>query len=340
MNAFERLVPVGEQVPYFIYFDVKPEDIDVNIHPTKTEIKFENEQAIWQILSASVKEAVGLFSEVPSIDFDTQGMPDIPVFNSGNHVQTPKVQYNPQYNPFKESQPVIPTQKADSWEELYKGLQTEHHQEQEIFDQPVETAISANPARENLIAEKSPAHYQYKGKYVMTAVKSGLMIIDQHRAHVRILYEEYLGQLSSHKMNSQKVLFPELVHLSVSELVMLQKILPEMTAIGFELTDMGSGNYAINAVPTGLDGLSPTSLVEDMVSTVVERDASAVDDIHQSIALSLARNAAIPQGQVMNNEEMENLVNSLFACSNFNYTPDGKKILGILRQQEMEQLLK
>jgi DNA mismatch repair protein MutL len=340
MNAFERLVPVGEQVPYFIYFDVKPEDIDVNIHPTKTEIKFENEQAIWQILSASVKEAVGLFSEVPSIDFDTQGMPDIPVFNSGNHVQTPKVQYNPQYNPFKESQPVIPTQKADSWEELYKGLQTEHHQEQEIFDQPVETAISANPARDNLIAEKSPAHYQYKGKYVMTAVKSGLMIIDQHRAHVRILYEEYLGQLSSHKMNSQKVLFPELVHLSVSELVMLQKILPEMTAIGFELTDMGSGNYAINAVPTGLDGLSPTSLVEDMVSTVVERDASAVDDIHQSIALSLARNAAIPQGQVMNNEEMENLVNSLFACSNFNYTPDGKKILGILRQQEMEQLLK
>jgi DNA mismatch repair protein MutL len=340
MNAFERLVPVGEQVPYFIYFDVKPEDIDVNIHPTKTEIKFENEQAIWQILSASVKEAVGLFSEVPSIDFDTQGMPDIPVFNSGNHVQTPKVQYNPQYNPFKESQPAIPTQKADSWEELYKGLQTEHHQEQEIFDQPVETAISANPARENLIAEKSPAHYQYKGKYVMTAVKSGLMIIDQHRAHVRILYEEYLGQLSSHKMNSQKVLFPELVHLSVSELVLLQKILPEMTAIGFELTDMGSGNYAINAVPTGLDGLSPTSLVEDMVSTVVERDASAVDDIHQSIALSLARNAAIPQGQVMNNEEMENLVNSLFACSNFNYTPDGKKILGILRQQEMEQLLK
>jgi DNA mismatch repair protein MutL len=340
MNAFERLVPVGEQVPYFIYFDVKPEDIDVNIHPTKTEIKFENEQAIWQILSASVKEAVGLFSEVPSIDFDTQGMPDIPVFNSGNHVQTPKVQYNPQYNPFKESQPAIPTQKADSWEELYKGLQTEHHQEQEIFDQPVETAISANPARDNLIAEKSPAHYQYKGKYVMTAVKSGLMIIDQHRAHVRILYEEYLGQLSSHKMNSQKVLFPELVHLSVSELVLLQKILPEMTAIGFELTDMGSGNYAINAVPTGLDGLSPTSLVEDMVSTVVERDASAVDDIHQSIALSLARNAAIPQGQVMNNEEMENLVNSLFACSNFNYTPDGKKILGILRQQEMEQLLK
>lgn len=340
MNAFERLVPVGEQVPYFIYFDVKPEDIDVNIHPTKTEIKFENEQAIWQILSASVKEAVGLFSEVPSIDFDTQGMPDIPVFNSGNHVQTPKVQYNPQYNPFKESQPAIPMQKADSWEELYKGLQTEHHQEQEIFDQPVETAISANPARENLIAEKSPAHYQYKGKYVMTAVKSGLMIIDQHRAHVRILYEEYLGQLSSHKMNSQKVLFPELVHLSVSELVLLQKILPEMTVIGFELTDMGSGNYAINAVPTGLDGLSPTSLVEDMVSTVVERDASAVDDIHQSIALSLARNAAIPQGQVMNNEEMENLVNSLFACSNFNYTPDGKKILGILRQQEMEQLLK
>ena len=108
MASFERLVPVGEQVPYFIYFTVDPEDIDVNIHPTKTEIKFENEQAIWQILAAAVKESIGVFNDVPSIDFDVQGQPDIPVFDhTSKAAVAPKVEYNPHYNPFKESAPVL-----------------------------------------------------------------------------------------------------------------------------------------------------------------------------------------------------------------------------------------
>ncbi len=338
MAAFDRLVPAGEQVPYFIYFDVPPGDIDVNIHPTKTEIKFENEQAIWQILSAAVKESVGIFNDVPSIDFDVQGKPDIPVFNPDVHPATaPKVNYNPQYNPFKESKLNQRQEVPDAWEQLYEGLKGTHQDEAEIFA-PQEDLEMPSTGRD-MIAEKSPAHYQYKGKYIMTAVKSGLMIIDQHRAHVRILYEQYLQELKDRKGSSQKVLFPEVISLNVSERTLLGKVLPELVSLGFELTDLGSGSYAINAIPAGLEGINTVALVHDMITSVMEKGSNAIEEMNQSLALSLARNAAVPQGQVLNNEEMENMVNSLFACSNVNYTPDGKNILCILRQQEIEHLL-
>jgi DNA mismatch repair protein MutL len=346
LTAFDRLIPMGEQVPYFIYFEVPAEDIDVNIHPTKTEIKFENEQAIWQILTAAVKESIGVFNEVPSIDFDTQGRPEIPVYNPENSgVPAPKVNYNPQYNPFQNAKQNQQPQVPDQWEQLYEGLKSQKNEQHSdifgtqtgIFEQQDETENVEKSL--DIMAEKSPAHYQYKGKYIMTAVKSGLMIIDQHRAHVRILYENYLRQQRERTGSHQKVLFPEVVQLSASEGVVLKKILPEMAEFGFELTDLGGESYAINSVPSGLDGMNAASLVRDMVTSAIEKDSDVVDEINQSLALSLARNAAIPQGQVLSNEEMENLVNGLFACSNVNYTPDGKNILCILRQQEIEHLL-
>ena len=141
MASFERLVPVGEQVPYFIYFTVNPEDIDVNIHPTKTEIKFENEQAIWQILAAAVKESIGVFNDVPSIDFDVQGQPDIPVFDhTSKAAVAPKVEYNPHYNPFKESAPVLMSRPVQNWEELYENLQPEPAQDEgDIFSSSMVT---------------------------------------------------------------------------------------------------------------------------------------------------------------------------------------------------------
>ncbi len=339
-GAFERLVPMGEQVPYFIYFEVNPSDIDVNIHPTKTEIKFENEQAIWQILMAAVKETVGRFNDVPSIDFDTQGCPDIPVFNPANQADAPKISYNPQYNPFRETQAAMPTRQPSvptDWEQLYESKSTSQEVEQaaELFASvPQEESQTSD-----LIADKSPSHYQYKGRYIMNSVKSGLMIIDQHRAHVRILYERYLERGAARKHNSQKVLFPEVVHLTVSDSVILEKIMDEMSELGFELTSLGSGSYAINSVPAGIEGIDFVSLITDMVTSAVEKGSSVCEDINRALALSLARNAAIPYGQVLSNDEMEELVNSLFACNNVNYTPDGKSILAILRQQEIEHLL-
>ena len=173
----------------------------------------------------------------------------------------------------------------------------------------------------------------------MTAVKSGLMIIDQHRAHVRVLYEQYLAQLAAHENHSQKVLFPEVVQFPASDDVILNKLLPQVKAFGFELEDLGRGSYAVNAIPAGLDGLNPVSLIRDMVEAAKESGVSAIDEINKSLALSMARAAAIPVGQVLGNDEMEGLVNNLFGCSNVNYTPDGKNVLCILQQREIEQLL-
>ena len=344
MTAYDRLVPQGEQVPYFLYFDVNPNDIDVNIHPTKTEIKFENEQAIWQILMAAVKESIGMFNDVPSIDFDTEDKPDIPVYNPdvASSASAPKISLNPHYNPFKSSpssgKPTVVKPVDEQWEQLYEGLNDQDSVEREadIFESESETEINTS---QSILAEKSPAHYQYKGKYVMTAVKSGLMIIDQHRAHVRVLYERYLEQIQQQTSHSQKVLFPEVLQFPVSDEVILEKLLPEMSKMGFELDNLGGGSYAVNAIPTGLDGVNPLHLVQDMVFSAKEKGVKALDEVHQSLALTLARNAAIPQGQVLSNEEMETLVNDLFACSNVNYTPDGKNVLCILKQQEIEHLL-
>lgn len=345
-NAFERLVPFGEQVPYFLYFEVPAENIDVNIHPTKTEIKFENEQAIWQILMAAVKEALGRFNDIPAIDFDTEGKPDIPVFNPSANVSAPTVNFNPSYNPFKETKSNKSSAASQTqWEELYKGLNEDFSTDTEnalsALNQSDEQSIftSNETGKASVAEERSPAHYQYKGCYIMTAVKSGLMIIDQHRAHVRILYEQYLKQLKEHTAHTQKMLFPEMVNLPTSNEAALQKVLSEMQTMGFELSNMGGGSYAVNGIPAGIEGLNISALVGDMVASTLEDGSSVNEEIDKALALSLARNAAIPHGQVLGNEEMENLVNELFACNNVNYTPTGKTILTILKQLDIEKML-
>lgn len=387
MTAYERLVPEGEQIPYFIYFTVNPTDIDVNIHPTKTEIKFENEQTVWQILTAAVRDAVGMFNDVTAIEFDTEGQPDIPALGAMPQadISAPKVQYNPAYNPFNESSAQRSSAAPDNWEQLYEGLSSAHSRQQSApslfgndtggviqsrsnvankpfadngivlskgFSKP--DGLNAESAEFNALSadtdmlsastepspleEKSPTHYQYKGRYIMTSVKSGLMIIDQHRAHTRILYEGYIEQIQKRRPSSQKPLFPDTIHFSASDKVVVEAVMPELQNIGFELTPNEEGDYTITAVPSGLDGLDYVALVQDLVASAREKTTSAIDDINHSIALELARNAAVTYGQVLTNAEMENIINNLFACSNFSYTPDGKKILTMLRQTDLEQL--
>ena len=335
MTAYERLVPEGMQPPYFLYFDIKPSDIDVNIHPTKTEIKFENEQAIWQLLVAVVRDAIGKFCEIPSIDFDTVGKPEIPVFDpSRDNVQAPKVTYNPAYNPF--DHPSSSSHRApSSWETLYEGLTP-------AAPDATETSFFSS----NLPSDRSPVHYQYKGQYIMTAVKSGLMVIDQHRADIRILFERYASAGSAEGgAASQRLLFPETMQLSPSDSVTMEQILPELSSLGFDLSPLGGGTFAVNGIPAGLEGVESIALIQQILVDVAEHDAmtgsasQAIDlTVSQSLHLSLARAAAIPYGQVLSNEEMENIVNSLFSCSNVNYTPDGKPILVILPQTDIDGL--
>ncbi len=341
MNAFERLIPEGSQIPYFIYFDIAPGDIDVNIHPTKTEIKFENEQAVWQILTAAVKDAIGRFCEIPTIDFDTEGRPEIPAFSpSVSNVSPPRLEYNTMYNPFKTSGGGGKPKVINNWEYLYDAQPSNASvQQQTLFGDTDLYAEQEMQIAGSVLEDKSPAHYQYKGSYIMTAVKSGLMIIDQHRADMRIRYERYMTQLQAHTAVTQRVLFPEAVQLTAAEMVAMERLMPELTNIGFELTDLGHGCYAINGVPAGVEGLKPELLLSNMIADALSQGGDSVADLQKTLALSLARNAAIPQGQVLGDAEMEDIINELFACSNVNYTPDGKAILSILPQHDIEQLL-
>lgn len=357
-SAYERIVPQGEQVPYFIYFDVDPKDIDVNIHPTKTEIKFENEQAIYQILTAAVRDTVGAFNNVSTIDFDVEGKPDIPVYNpNSNGPDMPKVYYDPQYNPFSPSAArkvsavhgskisSLPEYAVDSQDEASPGAFGSFQ------DFPAATphdSLFAGQARQEdngIIEEKSPTHYQYKGKYIMTAVKSGLMIIDQHRAHVRILFEQYQRRLAAHKMHSQKMLFPQTIELTAQETVTYTQMRDDLSLLGFEITALGGNTWSVNAIPEGFEGIDAATLIHDILDDVQEgaaptdKPAPAVAKIHDTIALSMARAAAIPYGQILDNGEMEDVINSLFQCSNVNYTPDGHSILCIIKQHDIETLL-
>jgi len=335
INAYERLIPEGTQPPYLLYFDVSPADIDVNIHPTKTEIKFENEQALWQILTAAVKEAIGKFCEVPTIDFDTEGRPDIPVFNPiADHPQAPLPTSNPSYNPFTSASHDAsrrPKPVSQDWTALYDTALADRSQAEQpsFFDEP---------AANTILQEKSPAHYQYKGRYIMTAVKSGLMIIDQHRASVRIMYERYLTQKAAHSAVPQRVLFPEVLQLAPAEAAVLQHLQDDLVGMGFDVADLGGGSFVVNAVPSGVEG-DPMMLVRNIVADAAEHDGTPVTTATDPLALALARNTAIPYGQVLANDEMEAIVNQLFSCSNVSYTPDGRSILSILPQHDIEHLL-
>ena len=363
-DAYEHLIPTGEQVSYFIYFDVDPANIDVNIHPTKTEIKFENEQAIWQILSAAVKETLGRFNAVPSIDFDTEGMPDIPAIDMAGSFGggAPVTSYDPTYNPFNQSSSIVPPssyssagKKKTEWEPFYQGLERHERQTEDTIpafpDDMVfsgkyhETEDTAEPTiydehPDTVITEKAAQHYQYKGTYILTSVKSGLMIIDQHRAHVRILYDKYMDQIQKHVGLSQRMLFPDMIHFSPSEVPVLEEIMDDLTSLGFELSSLGGGTYSINGVPADIEGLNPEQLITNIVHSAIEKGCKVKEEVQSMIALSMARASAIVAGQVLSNDEMNALVDGLFSAPSPNYTPDGKTVLALMNDDDIEKLFR
>ena len=359
MDAYEQLIPIGEQISYFLYFEVDPANIDVNIHPTKTEIKFENEQAIWQIISAAVKESLGKFNAVPSIDFDTEDMPDIPAFEQNLPPEPPRVQYNSDFNPFKTSSSGSGGGVAGysrhkvEWEDLYGGLEKASKMNRPVINEPEAEPDYFSPAEPEApavvpstlyanepIVEKGNLHLQFKGRFILTSVKSGLMLIDQHRAHIRVLFDRYMMQIRQKQGMSQGVLFPEILQLPVSEAAVLQSIMDDLSAVGFELSDLGGGSYAINGIPAGIEGLNPVELVRSMLHTAMEKGNDVKEEVQSILALTLSRAAAIVYGQVLSNEEMVNLVDNLFACVAPNYTPDGKVVLSTIKEEEIEKLFR
>ena len=331
MLAYDRLIPPDEQVPYFVYFDIDPSRIDVNIHPTKAEIKFKDEQEVFQILMASVKEAVGKFDVAPQLDFGSSATPDeIPVYDPRKKsVEQPSITLEGGYNPFENSAP--PRNSAPrNWQKLFDGISSHNEVSQEdIIPDVVEP--------KNPVLGRSLEHFQYKQRYIMTSVHSGLMVIDQHRAHVRILYERFLKNLSERKCAGERLIFPETVKLTPVESSALAASAGEIIAAGFDISDLGDGSFAINALPAGTETLNATELLKDVLAET-DGKTGIKEEIDKHIALVLARHAAISVGSELGDKEMGGMIDELFATSSPKYTPDGKLVVAIIPQEKIEGL--
>ena len=337
--AYNQMIQATESPNYFIYFEVEPQTIDVNIHPTKTEIKFENEQAIWSILSAAIKEALGKFNVLPSIDFDQEGAVDMPIGVSTENVRPPQMNFNPNYNPFGTTsykRPVL------DWEELYgdfekKVLPIESSPTwQPNFDLGIIPIIQSN-LQQQIIGngELRSENFQYKNRYIITGIKSGLLIIEQHRAHTRILFDLFLSQMENSQGMSQQVLFPEILELSAEDALFFEQIIPDLNQVGFEFEPKGNYTFSVKGVSAQVGTSSVIDLLLDMLDRAKTTALDPTASMHESISLSLAQSSSLKAGKRLTNEEMCDLIDRLFACANHNFTPDGKKIVSVLTQDEL-----
>lgn len=363
-TAYERLIPDGEQVPFFLNLEVAPEKIDVNIHPTKTEIKFEDETPIWQILLAAVREALGKHGVVPSLEFNTEGRPDIPVFTpGGNDVPAPQIEVNPDYNPFATSPSYLSGQGGGAggssytynnkpavdrhWQNAYAAAFPENKETDfgEVPDFPADQDAPAAqmfqslPSEEQGEMKKSETDYfQFRGQYIITPVKSGLMLIDQHRAHVRILYDRFMARFADKPSVTQRLLFPQRLTLPPSEAVAFEKMMQELQSVGFEVSSLGGGDFSVLGTPAGTEGLDASELLQDILQETLDGKSDAADGIRHRIALTLARRAAMPVGEFLSGAEMSALVDQLFSTGTPNFTPDGQTVLVILAVENIEKL--
>ena len=367
ISSYSELIPDDEQPNYFLNFSVDPESIDVNIHPTKTEIKFENELPIWQILAAAVKESLGRFSAVPQIDFDTIDAPEIPAFNDHTVVTAPEDGIDPTYNPFKpQSKSSVgggssyhpqsagnfggySSNPLPDWEKLYQNFEKGKQEGiASITEQDVEDSFSdigeVEPVNNGVQAEiitpdmSSAMCMQMKGRYILSPIKSGLMIVDQHRAHVRVLFEQYIKQLDATTISSQRVLFPEVLQLTTSQNIILKELEPEMEKIGFNLAQLSGNDWSINAVPAGMENVNIKDTILQVIDEVSMGGTSITTKVYESIALRVAKSAAIPYGKTMLQEEMDTLLSKLLCLPNPNYTPDGKTIISVLSNDQLEKM--
>ena len=349
MSAYEQLIPEGEQPNYFLRFTVDPQSIDVNIHPTKTEIKFEDEIPIWQILAAGVKETLGRFIEVPTIDFDTQDTPKIPAYESHVELHHPEIEVDSSYNPFKSSHQTPSVgrshqQAVSNWDELFANFERKKREGQEQgTEQPAADPLSSDsevlqPAGTLLPAELQSAYLQLKGRYILSQAKSGLMVIDQHRAHIRILFDRYSSQMKEGGLSSQAMLFPEVLHLSAAQSVILEGLLPEMEKMGFSMSQLSGNDWAVSAVPSGLDSVDVTTMIHQIIESVDNGGMPLKKRLHDHLSLTVARSAAIPAGKVLMQEEMEKLVADLLRLPEPNYTPDGKTIINVIPMEQITKL--
>lgn len=334
VEAYQNILPPESVPSYFIYLEADPASIDINIHPTKTEIKFEDERSIWQILMASVREALGRFNIAPSLDFDNEVLIDIPVRNpAGGIPEPPEIPVNTRYNPFEneERQGERPgfverfeRENTSDWQRLYSSLEKNY----DGTEKPVG------------MVDSQRKFLQVKNKYIICPVKSGLMLIDQKRAHERVLYERFLEYLKNEQAVSQVDMFPVTMVLNPADYTVLSEIGDSLYKLGFRISHEGNNTISITGRPSAAIYSDPVEMMEIILEDYKNTDIDPARGIKEKISAAIAAASAIPYGKVLTNSEMEELFDTLFACSGPNYSPSGKPVISIITTEEIDKRFK
>lgn len=324
MTAYSGMLLPDHTPSYFLYFDINPEAIDVNIHPTKTEVKFADEQAIFQILLAATKEALGKFNVAPSLDFTTENHLDMPSQQAGaTPVLIPRMHMDPTYNPFKTRIQATNSPSPQGWEQLYASTHAPSVNDEPLFEIPVITEASTL--------------FQWDNRYILVPTAAGLMMVHQHRAHTRVLYNVLLEQITSQQAATQPLLFPEVIELSGLDFDTLEQLLPELRSVGFDLEQFSPSAYSINAVPALLGQKNAIDTITQVIHRVQDTEQAASEQWHEMVALSLAEQMAIPQGKCLTEAEMRDLIQRLIQVSPSRYLPNGQTIITIITHDEIQK---
>ena len=341
MTAYSGMLPGEYQPSFFIYFEVNPQSIDVNIHPTKTEIKFADEQAIFQILLASVREALGKFSLAPTIDFNREGEIDMPLPDGNHPSSAPQRVIDPNYNPFRVDKGLrnqsYSTNPPAGWEQLYamdKGLRIK---DEGLNGLDSEIAETGEIRLSSFVLPISSCPWQYGGKYIFVATEQGVAIINQHRAHACVLYDLYMSQLKEAKGVTQKLLFPDVLELTAEDMLLIEPMVEELQHTGFDLEQFGKTSYSIYGLPAQLGQQNGVTALRHILDAVRDTGANVREEWRKQIAMALANDTAIPYGKTLTEEEMQDLVKNLFALPTYRYTPDGKRVMSLLTDEEIQK---
>jgi DNA mismatch repair protein MutL len=345
--AFDQLLPADSFASYFLMLDVNPKTIDINIHPTKTEVKFEDEKAIYAFLRSTVKKSLGQFNIAPSLDFDQEAhLYNMPLKPIDGIIRQPTIKVDPNYNPFKTEQPKFSKNTSErelsnksNWEQMY----SRHADNQQQFELPQEETQqqSIDADWDNDLHESNKKiTYQLHNRYILSHIKTGFMVIDQQGAHERILYERILSSFEKNKSATQQELFPKAIELSAADFALVKELHSDIVAIGFDISEFGKNTFVIHGVPADTAEHDSVQLLEGLLENYKQNLLELKSDKRENLARSMAYNTAIKSGKVLSQHEMNNLIDELFACKMPYSTPTGKPTVTTFSLEDLDKRFK
>ncbi|GAA4061874.1 DNA mismatch repair endonuclease MutL [Flavobacterium cheonanense] len=345
MAAYEGLLPNGSQPTYFIYLNVPPNTIDINIHPTKTEIKFDDEHALYAILRSTIKHSLGQFNVAPVLDFDRDPNLDTPYQYQNKTAEYPTVQVDSTFNPFADEKPSKQFSggsnsykkqevASSNWESLYVGLKNDTSEVETFSFESEEVTASLFDEKEEQTINRT---YQIHKKYIVSPIKSGMVIMDQGRAHQRVLYEQFLTNMTVHQASSQQLLFPLQMYFSNNELKLIAELKPSLENTGFVFEAFDTDSIHISGIPVNTTESEISMVLEQLLSDLQDGIPDSSFSQNDTIAKSMAKSLAVKTGTYLTEKEQENLVNNLFACKEPNVSPFQKPTFITMRVEDIDK---